>query len=82
MRFFVLPVGKDTSSGNTQVHGVHAFDIRKSGNGNSKLLWTFNTRGVVVNAAISSDCTAAAVEVPLQLKNGDLTGKHMLIIIR
>lgn len=82
MRFFVLPVGKDTSSGNTQVHGVHAFDSRKSGNGNSKLLWTFNTEGVVVNAAISSDCTVAAVEVPLQLKNGDVTGKHRLIIIR
>lgn len=82
MRFFVLPVGKDTSSGNTQVHGVHAFGNRKSGNGNSKLLWTFNTEGVVADAAISSDCTVAAVEVPLQLENGDVTGKHRLIIVR
>lgn len=81
-RFFVLPVGKDTSSGNTQVHGIHVFDSRKSGNGNSKLLWTFNTEGVVVNAAISSDCTVAAVEVPLKLKNDDVTGKHRLIIVR
>ena len=82
MRFFVLPVGKDTSAGNTQVHGVHVFDSQKSGNGNSKLLWTFNTEGVVVDAAISSDCTVAAVEVPLQLENGDVTGKHRLIIVR
>ncbi|AKB22816.1 PQQ-binding-like beta-propeller repeat protein [Methanosarcina sp. WH1] len=82
MRFFILPVGKDTSAGNTQVHGVHAFDNQKSGNGNSKLLWTFNTEGVVVDAVISSDCTVAAVEVPLQLKNGDVTGKHRLIIVR
>jgi hypothetical protein len=81
-RFFVLPVGKDTSSGNTQVHGVHAFDYQKSGNGNSKLLWTFNTEGVVVDAAVSSDCTVAAVEVPLQLKNGDVIGKHRLIFVR
>ena len=82
MRFFVLPVGKDTSSGNTQVHGIHVFDSQKSGNGNSKLLWTFNTEGVVVNAAVSSDCTVAAVEVPLKLENGDVTGKHRLIIVR
>ncbi len=82
MRFLVLPVGKDTSSGNTQFHGIHAFDSRKSGNGNSKLLWKFNTEGVVVNAAISSDCTVAAVEVPLKLKSGDVTGKHRLIIVR
>lgn len=82
MRFFVLPVGKDVSAGDTQAHGVHAFDNQKSGNGNSKLLWTFNTEGVVVDAAISSDCTVAAVEVPLQLENGDVTGKHRLIIVR
>jgi hypothetical protein len=82
MRYFVLPVGKDTSSGNTRVHGVHVFDSRKSGNGNSKLVWTFNTEGVVVNAAVSSDCTVAAVEVPLKLENGDVTGKHRLIIVR
>jgi hypothetical protein len=82
MRFFVLPVGKDVSTGETQAHGVHAFDSQKSGNGNSKLLWTFNTEGVVVDAEISFDCTVAAVEVPLQLKNGDVTGKHRLIIVR
>lgn len=82
MRFLVLPVGKDTSSGNTQVHGIHMFDSQKSGNGNSKLLWTFNTEGVVVSAAVSSDCTVAAIEVPLQLENGDVTGKHRLIIVR
>lgn len=82
MRFFVLPVGKDMSAGDTQAHGIHAFDDQKSGNGNSKLLWTFNTEGVVVDAVISSDCTVAAVEVPLQLKNGDVTGKHRLIIFR
>jgi hypothetical protein len=82
MRYFVLPVGKDTSSGNTRVHGVHVFDSRKSGNGNSKLVWTFNTEGIVVNAAVSSDCTVAAVEVPLKLENGDVTGKHRLIIVR
>jgi outer membrane protein assembly factor BamB len=81
-RSFVLPVGKDTSSCNNHVQGVHAFDSRKSGNGNSNLLWTFNTEGVVVNAVIYSDCTVAAVEVPLQLKNGDVTGKHRLIIVR
>ncbi|MDQ1276299.1 MAG: hypothetical protein QG610_1875 [Euryarchaeota archaeon] len=82
MRFFVLPVGKDTSSGNIQVHGIHVFDSQKSGNGNSKLVWTFNTEGVVVNAAVSSNCTVAAVEVPLQLENGDVTGKHRLMIVR
>lgn len=82
MRFFVLPVGKDTSAGNTRVHGVHIFDNRKPGNGNSKLLWNFNTEGIVVDAAISSDCTVAAVEVPLKLENGDVTGKHRLIIVR
>lgn len=81
-RFFVLPVGKDSSSGNTQVHGIHVFDNRKSGNGNSRLIWKFNTEGVVVDAAISSDCTVAAVEVPLKLKTGDVIGKHRLIIIR
>ncbi len=82
MRFFVLPVGKDTSTGNTRVHGVYVFDSQKSGNGNSKLLWTFRTEGVVADAAISSDCTVAAVEVPLQLENGDVTGNHRLIIVR
>lgn len=82
LKFFVLPVGKDTSSGNTHAHGIHVFDSQKSGNGNSKLLWTFNTEGVVVNAAVSSDCTAAAVEVPLKLENGDVIGKHRLIIVR
>lgn len=82
MRFFVLPVGKDTSASNTQVHGIHAFDNQKSGNGNSKLLWTFNTEGVVVDAAISSSCTVAAVEAPLKLQNGDVIGKHRLIIVR
>ncbi|AAM04313.1 TPA: PQQ-binding-like beta-propeller repeat protein [Methanosarcina acetivorans] len=82
MRYFVLPVGKDTSTGDTRVHGVYVFDSRKSGNGNSKLLWTFRTEGVVENAAISSNCTVAAVEVPLQLENGDVTGKHRLIIVR
>jgi outer membrane protein assembly factor BamB len=81
-RFFALPVRKDTSSGNTQVHGIHVFDSRKPGNGNSKLLWTFKTEGVVADAAISSDCTVAAVELPLKLKNGDVTGKHRLIIVR
>ncbi|HIH74528.1 MAG TPA: hypothetical protein HA306_04665 [Methanosarcina sp.] len=82
MKFFVLPVGKDTSSGNTQFHGIHAFDSQKPGNGNSKLLWKFNTEGVVVNAAVSSDCTVAAVEVPLKLKSGNVTGKHRLLIVR
>lgn len=82
MRFFVLPVGKDTSSENTNIHGIHVFDNQKSGNGNSRLVWKFNTEGVVVDAAISSDCTVAAVEVPLKLENGDVTGKHRLIIVR
>jgi len=82
MKFFVLPVGKDTSSGNTHIHGIHVFDNQKSGNGNSKLVWKFNTEGVVVDASISSDCTVAAVEVPLKTKNGDVTGKHRLIIVR
>lgn len=82
MKFFVLPVGKDTSSGNTQVHGIHVFDNQKSGNGNSRLIWRFDTEGVVVDAAISSDCTVAAVEAPLELKNGDVIGKHRLIIVR
>ncbi len=74
-RFFALTVGKDTSSGNTQVHGIHVFDSRKPGNGNSKLLWTFKTEGVVADAAISSDCTVAAVELPLKLKNGGCNRK-------
>ena len=82
MRYLVLPVGKDTSSGNTQVHGIHVFDFQKPGNGNSKLLWKFNTEGVVASAAVSSDCTIAAVEIPVQLENGDITGKHRLIIVR
>lgn len=82
MRFFVLPVGKDTSSGSTQVHGVQVFDNLKSGNGNSKRIWRFNTEGIVENAAISSSCTVAAVEAPLKLKNGDVIGKHRLIIVR
>ncbi|AKB31438.1 PQQ enzyme repeat domain protein [Methanosarcina siciliae HI350] len=82
MRYFVLPVGKDTSAGDTRVHGVYVFDSQKSGNGNSKLLWTFRTEGVIEDAAISSDCTVAAVEVPLQLETGDVTGKHRLIIVR
>ncbi len=82
MRFFVLPVGKDTSTGDIRVHGVYVFDSQKSGNGNSKLLWTFRTEGVVADAAISSDCTVAAIEVPLQLESGDITGKHRLIIVR
>lgn len=81
-RFFVLPVGKDSSSGNTQVHGIHVFDNQKSGNGNSRLIWKFNTEGVVVDATISSDCTVAAVEAPLKLENGDVIGKHRLIIVR
>lgn len=81
-RFFVLPVGKDSSSGDTQVHGIHVFDNQKSGNGNSRLIWKFNTEGVVVDAAISSDCTVAAVEAPLKLENGDVIGKHRLIIVR
>jgi hypothetical protein len=82
IRFFVLPVGKDSSSGNPQVHGIHVFDNQKSGNGNSRLVWKFNTKGIVVDAAISSDCTVAAVEAPIKLENGDVTGKHRLIIIR
>jgi hypothetical protein len=82
MKFFVLPVGKDSSSGNTHVHGIHVFDNQKSGNGNSRLIWRFNTEGVVVDAAISSDCTAVAIEAPLKLENGDLIGKHRLIIVR
>lgn len=82
MRFFVLPVGKDSSSGNTQVHGVHVFDNQKSGNGNSRLIWRFNTEGVILDAAISSDCTVAAVEAPLKLENGNVIGKHRLIIVR
>lgn len=82
MRFFVLPVGKDTSSGNTQIHGIHVFDNQKSGNGNSRLVWKFNTEGVVVCTSISSDCTVAAVEAPLKLENGDVIGKHRLIIVR
>jgi hypothetical protein len=82
MRFFVLPIEKDSSSGNTNVQGIHVFDNQKSGNGNSKLLWKFNTEGVVVDAAISSDCTVAAVEAPLKLENGNVTGKHRLIIVR
>jgi hypothetical protein len=82
MRFFVLPVGKDSSSGNTQVHGINVFDNQKSGNGNSRLIWRFNTEGVVVDAAISSDCTVAAVEAPLKLENGNVIGKHRLIIVR
>lgn len=81
-RFFVLPVGKDSSSGNTQVHGIHVFDNRKSGNGNSKLIWKFNTEGIVVDAAISSNCTVAAVEAPLKLENWDIIGRHRLIIVR
>lgn len=81
-RFFVLPIGKDSSSGNTQVHGIHVFDNQKSGNGNSRLIWRYNTEGVIVDAAISSDCTVAAVEAPLKLENGDVTGKHRLIIVR
>ncbi len=81
-RFFVLPVGKDSSSGNTQVQGIHVFDNQKSGNGNSRLIWKFNTEGVVVDAAISSNCTVAAVEAPLKLENGDVIGKHRLIIVR
>ncbi|MDD4621332.1 MAG: hypothetical protein PHQ15_11045, partial [Methanosarcina sp.] len=82
MRFFVLPVGKDSSSGNSYVHGIHVFDNQKSGNGNSRLVWKFNTKGIVVNSAISSDCTVAAIEAPLKLENGDVTGKHRLIIVR
>ncbi|WP_292390478.1 WD40 repeat domain-containing protein [Methanosarcina sp. UBA5] len=81
-RFFVLPVGKDSSSGNTQVHGIHVFDNRKPGNGNSRLIWRYNTEGVVVDAAISSNCTVAAVEAPLKLENWDVIGKHRLIIVR
>lgn len=81
-RFFVLPVGKDLSSGNTQVQGIRVFDNQKFGNGNSRLIWKFNTEGVVVDAAISSDCTVAAVETPLKLENGDVIGKHRLIIVR
>ncbi|AKB52217.1 PQQ enzyme repeat domain protein [Methanosarcina barkeri str. Wiesmoor] len=81
-KFFVLPVGKDSSSGDTQVQGIHVFDNQKSGNGNSRLIWKYNTEGVVVDAAISSDCTVAAVEAPLKLENGDIIGKHRLIIVR
>jgi hypothetical protein len=82
MRFFVLPIGKDSSLQNTQVHGIHVFDNQKSGNGNSRLIWKFNTEGVVVDAAISSNCTVAAVEAPLKLENGNVIGKHRLIIVR
>lgn len=82
MRFFVLPIGKDSSSQNTHVHGIHVFDNQKSGNGNSRLIWKFNTEGVVVDAAISSNCTVAAVEAPLKLENGNVIGKHRLIIVR
>jgi hypothetical protein len=35
-----------------------------------------------VDAAISSDCTVAAVEAPLKPGNGNVTGKHRLIIVR
>lgn len=82
MKFFVLPVGKDAATGSTRAHGVHVFDNQKAGNCYSRLLWVFNTEGVVVDADISSDCTVAAIEAPLQLKNGDVIGKHRLIIVR
>jgi len=81
-RFFVLPVGKDSASGNTQVQGIHVFGNQKSGNGHSRLIWKYNTEGVIVDAAISSNCTVAAVEAPLKLENGDVIGKHRLIIVR
>ena len=64
------------------MHLYHVFDNQKSGNGNSRLIWKFNTEGVVVDAAISSDCTVAAVEAPLKLETGDVIGKHRLIIVR
>jgi len=82
MRFFVLPIGKDTSSGSIQAHGIQVFDSLKTGNGNLKLIWRFNTEGIVVNSAISSSCDVAAVEAPLKLKNGNIIGKHRLIIVR
>lgn len=82
MKFFVLPVGKDISTGNSQAHGIHVFDNQKSGNGNSRLLWKFNAEGVITDATISSNCTVAAIEVPLKLGNGEVIGKHRLIVVR
>ncbi|SES68862.1 Outer membrane protein assembly factor BamB, contains PQQ-like beta-propeller repeat [Methanococcoides vulcani] len=79
---FSLLVGKNIVTGDTYAHGLYVFDNQIPGSASSKMYWMFNTEGIVVDSDISAEGYQVAIEVPVELENGDVMGEHRLILLR
>ena len=81
-RYLVIPMAQNLVTKDRNVHGIYVFDVSKSGGSSSKLVQTYNTKGITVSADISPDGKyIAALEAPARLDDGTMLGKYRVHIL-